>query len=166
MKTYVILVIFRKCSANCLEFLIQLDLFPTRARAFQSLPMGRRRPFGHLRSSGTSLFLHGPLERTGCHSKGAALWTNRSWRQSRRRRQRMLLPSRQHSYSLVHESFVQISSYSFPLSSTGWSERRKKCPGSGIWVVGHEQLQRRLLGRVYRVRKGFRQFDGCQNDHL
>jgi len=55
----------------------------------------------------TPVFCPGPLERTRRDPQGASFWPDRKRRQSRRRRQRVLLLPRFDTYSFLHEVSVQ-----------------------------------------------------------
>ena len=84
-----------------------------------SLERGRTRR--HLRSSPVHLLCARPLERKRSDFEGTAVRPHGQRRQSRRRRQRVLLLPRFHADALLHEVPLQVSAGGVPLRS--WSRR-------------------------------------------
>src|SRR6266571_5905734 len=86
-----------------------LGVFPARPGPEPGLPLGRRRPAGHLRRPVPPRLRARAVERARPDPQGAPVRAHRTGRQSRRRRERALLQPRLDADPLVPQGAVQVS---------------------------------------------------------
>src|SRR5262245_12790042 len=109
-----------------------LELFHSRPRPFSGLPLGRGWLGGGLRRQATALLRLGIVEWEGPDPERTAVWADQQRRQSRRRREGVLLLSRQYADPLVHEVPVQVSPGCVSLRRPGRDEQTTYAPRARI----------------------------------
>jgi hypothetical protein len=133
----------------------RLELLQPRSIALPGLPVGRRRPRGHLGRRAATLLRARAVERRRPHHQGAALRPDQQRRQPRRRRQGVLLLSRLDADALVHEIPVQVPALRLSLREHRQDQRAAEPSRDGVRAHRHRMLRRRpLLRRVRGVRQG------------
>ena len=126
-----------------------------RSRAYRWTEDGILR---HLRQPPAPLLRLRLLERTRPHPEGAPVRPDRPGRQSRRRRQGVLLLPGFHAHSLLHEGAVQVPAARISVRTTGRSERRPRPHHARIRTDRHRHLRPGpLLRHLHRIRQSRRQ---------
>ena len=112
-----------------------LGLFSARSRAQPRLPLGRRRPAGHLRPRVPPVLRAGPVERPRPHPEGAAVRADQPRRQPRRGRQGVLLLPGFHAHAFLHEGALQVSAGGLSVRPAGGRESppRPRSSRSSNW---------------------------------
>src|SRR6266567_969278 len=85
-----------------------VGLLPPRPRALARISLERRWYRRDKRSPTEFVFRSRALERAGPDSERTIVWTDGHRSQPRRRREGVLLLSRQHAYTLIHEVPLQV----------------------------------------------------------
>src|SRR3984885_9805304 len=96
------------------------------------------------------MLVTGLVEWQGPDPQGTAVRTDQLRRQSRRRRQGVVLLPRRHAKSLVPEDALQVSAGGFPLFATRRRKPQARRRTKGIRAAGYGTIRRRSLFRRFR----------------
>jgi hypothetical protein len=132
-----------------------LGVFPPRSRPQSRVPMGRGRPAGVVRSRRSRVLRPRPLERPRSNLERAAVRPDGTRRQSRRRRQGMLLLPRRAADPRLRQGPLQVPPGRVSLRAPGGGESPAHADGPRVRAGGHRRVRRgTLLRRVRRIREG------------